>query len=214
MEDIRGDTGNPEEEKGKQAPPEAAPGGKTEAPKEEPTLTKTQAEEMVQNARIKLGWTAKALEERETALTAGEAAQEVWRKEQRDAELAAAGDDPEAVARVNRKWDLDNREAAISKREKESEANITAANEANLEIVCFTIAGKHGVKPEDLKEAAVEFGLKTEEQIESLAKRMPKVGAEPPKEPPKKPDSGKTMGGTPELTGRQKMVKGFEQEGK
>lgn len=212
MEDIRGNTGNPEEEEGKQAPPEAAPGGKTEVPKEEPTLTKTQAEGMVQKARIKGGWDAKALSNREAAVKAGEVAQEAWRKEQRDAELAAAGEDEEAVARVKRKWDLDDREAALKTSEATHAAEIKAANDAKLEITCFTIAGEHGVKPEDLKEAAIEFGLKTEEQIESLAKRMAK--GEPPKEPPKRPDSSRTMGGAPELTGRQKMVKGFEQEGK
>jgi len=165
-----------------------ASGDKPGTPEDEPTLTQAQADEIadkkVGDALRVAGRDAKALEKQRTAL-------EAWQKQKDEAELERYKDDPD-------KLDVIKERQALAKERAEHEAEIKAANDAKLEIACFRLGGQYGVKPEDLKEAAVEFGLKSGEQIESLAKRMAKgepSGETPPATPPLKPMSSKTMGG-------------------
>lgn len=216
MEDIRGSTENPAGEESEEAPPAVAPSGEAEAPEDNtPIYTKAQAKEMVQGARIKLGWTAKDLEERETALKAGEQTLKEWQDVKDTAEREAVKDDPEKLDVVKERQ-KNRADAAENRRVKaENEAANKAASDSNLAILCFTIGTKHKVSHEDLKEAAIKYNLTTEELIEDLAKRMAKGEATPP--PGKRPDRGKTRGATggpSDLSPEEKLKKGFAELGK
>lgn len=209
---------NPENtggEKGEKAPSALAQRGELGTPKEDPTLTEAQAEEMVQAARIKGGWDAKALEKRETALKAGEQSLKTWQDTKDAAEREAVKDDPEKLDVVVERQKLATREATLKTSEATHAADIKAANDGKLEMACFKIAGEHeGLKAEDLKEAAVRYKLTSVEDIEDLAKRMGKgepVDDKGKKLPVKRPDSGRTMGGGEDwrdLTPDQKLREG------
>lgn len=210
MEDPTKDPTNTGPGKGGESPPGPAQKEKPGTPEEKPTLTQSQADEMVQNARIKMGWDAKTLETRKGELDAQAESLKGWQDAKDAAEREAVKDDPEKLDVVVERQKLAAREATLKASEATHAADIKAANDGKLEIACFTIGTEHGVKPEDLKEAAIKYNLTSKELVEDLAKRMAS-GEAPPKTPGKRPDSGRTLGGGEDwrdLTPDQKLREG------
>jgi hypothetical protein len=133
------------------------------------------------------------LDAREESVKARLARIEEWERQQDTAELAEAQKDPDkmrayrdkqadktrAKTMDERETDLKKREGALSKREAEAQAKVTAAEEAMLGMTIYEIAARHDLNPEDLKAGVKDLNLKTVEQAESLAKRMT-TGKRPP----------------------------------
>jgi len=201
-ENLKGTSGKSQDSsKGEQGTSEQTP----------ETFTKAQVDKIKSDALAEVGRTAKALEEREDKIAQ-------WKKEQEAAQEEAARDDPVALKQLRQKQKLDAQEADFNKlkadHEKwwgERQAEVEEVKTTKFEIAVFNIAQKNGVDASTLKDAAVEFNLTTEEQIESLAKRLAK--GEPTKS--MKLDSGKTTGGGKDLSslsGRELIEKGLEKK--
>ena len=201
-ENLKGTSGKSQDSsKGEQGTSEQTP----------ETFTKAQVDKIKSDALAEVGRTAKALEEREDKIAQ-------WKKEQEAAQEEAARDDPVALKQLRQKQKLDAQEANFNKlkadHEKwwgERQAEVEEVKTTKFEIAVFNIAQKNGVDASTLKDAAVEFNLTTEEQIESLAKRLAK--GEPTKS--MKLDSGKTTGGGKDLSslsGRELIEKGLEKK--
>ena len=200
---------------------EAPPGGSEETTPKKEAKTHTDAEvnKAVQVALTKAGRDDKLLTDKEAALNAQQEAINARQAEideaerQRDAaELAAAKGDPELlrvyqdkqvqkreVAGITtQKGDLKKEREALDRDKAEHEAEIKAARETMLEVKVWQIATKYKVDPVALK----NLNLPTAEQIEEVAKVMPKLGeAEATEE--LTPDSNVTSGGQGEPTQEQ-----------
>ena len=200
---------------------EAPPGGSEETTpkKEAKTHTEKDVEKAVQIALTKAGRDDKKLTDKEAALNARQEAINAKQAEideaerQRDAaELAAAKGDPELLKVYQDKQvqkrevagitaqtaDLKRQQAEIDRQKAENEAEVTAARETMLEIKVFQIATKYKVDPVALK----NLNLPTAEQIEEVAKVMPKLSEAEATEP-LTPDSNVTSGGQGEPTQEQ-----------
>jgi len=208
-ENLKGTSGKSQDSsKGEQGTSEQTP----------ETFTKAQVDKIKSDALAEVGRTAKALEEREKAIKSQTDEIAQWKKEQEAAQEEAARDDPVALKQLRQKQKLDAQEADFNKlkadHEKwwgERQAEVEEVKTTKFEIAVFNIAQKNGADASTLKDAAVEFNLTTEEQIESLAKRLAK--GEPTKS--MKLDSGKTTGGGKDLSslsGRELIEKGLEKK--
>lgn len=180
-----------------------------------PQYTQAQVDKMLNDDRAARGRTDADFKKREDAVKEGEGRLSAWEKQKREddlaQELAQASDDPEKQKKIRekheRKWRLDDRERELNERdtklkasEDQHKAEIETANEAKLEQLCFKLQSKYGVDPALLKEKVIKFKLKTEEDIEDLAKSMAKGKTgddDGDGKKSKKPlDSGKTTGET------------------
>lgn len=201
---------------------EAPPGGSEEnTPKKEAkTHTEAEVNKAVQVALTKAGRDDKTLSNQKADLDARQEAINARQVEideaerQRDAsELVAAKGDPELlrvyqdkqsqkreVAGITtQKADIKRQQAELDRSKAEHEAEITAARDTMLEVKVWQIATKYKVDPVALK----NLNLPTVEQIEEVAKVMPKQPgeAETPEEP-LTPDSGVTSGNRESLKGK------------
>ena len=153
----------------------ASEGSEGTTPKPE-VYTKAQLDEAIQKDRIQRGRDAKTLEQRVNDIKAREGAIAKWQADRDAAELAEAQKDPDKLAAYQqkqadrqRRTSLDEREAAIAKREAEHEAEITAAREAQKEIVIWQIASAKNIDPMRLKTLSEKLSIEGKERLEVLA---------------------------------------------
>lgn len=193
----------------------------TSEPKPETYTKETQAK-AVSDALATAGREAKSLETRgkdlnarEEAIKAERAKITQWQKERDDVELESVRDDPEKLSLFQKTQalrekgeQLESDRATLEKDKLEHSARIQVAEQTEREIAIWEIAKEYGVDPMALK----ELNITDVEQLKRVAKAMG-TGKAPPKAPIT-PDSGMTEGGVPQLSPREKMVKGFEQEQK
>jgi len=88
---------------------------------------------------------------------------------------------------------LRQRQVELEKKALEQEEKLRYADEARTEMAIISIALESHLDIGELKEAAREFNLTTEEQVSKLAERLSS------KKLPPRGDSGKTVGGTPDF---------------
>jgi len=213
----QGDTLQPGE--GGQSSPEDTQGTSTDKAK---TYTEEDVNKAVNDALAQAGRDHKTLETRQAELDAqqesvktGLAKIEEWERQQDAAELAEAQRDPAKMrayqakqVEKNRAKSLDEREAALAKREQESNRReaehsekVKAAQEVTMGMKLYEIAARHNLNPEDLKKDMKDLNLTTEAQLETLAKRLSTTGQRPPEgetkggEKPTTPVSVPTTGG-------------------
>ena len=167
------------------------------------TFTKAEVEKMVSDKLAAAGRAAKALESKEKSIRDRESALAKWEAEREEALLeSVASEKPEEKITLKAfkdklradKQALTAQQEAFNKERAEWEGAITDAKQTRFESGINTLATKHGVSAEVLKSKATKFGITDMTAIEELAEVMPKkIVAE-------KPDSGKTTGGTSQLT--------------
>jgi len=197
--------------------------------KEAKTYTESEVKQRESDVLAAAGREAKTLADKEADLNARQEAINAKetkideQERQRDAaEFEAARGDPnlmkvyqdkqsqkrESAGIEAQKADIKRQQAEIDRSKAEHEAEIRAARDTMMEIKIFEIATKYKVDPVALK----NLNLPTVEQIEEVAKVMPKLppkGEGEPTEPPT-PDSNVTSGGQGEPTPEQleKMTMG------
>lgn len=112
------------------------------------------------------------------------------------AELEAAGDDPGELARIRKRQEADRSSGLLEDEldaERQSRAGDTEMLEAAEKIIradaILKAASGQKVNAKELADTAEKLGLTTPEQIETLAKSLPKL------DPTARVDSGVTTGG-------------------
>ena len=162
------------------------------------TFTREQVEESARKAKSDaLSEIGRYKKSADSAIKATQAVEERINrmlKEQEDAELEAARDEPDALRSIRAKQTARAKEADLTKRERELGDNKAEHEEALKAMVEFKkeqnaleIAIKHDVPFEKL----LKFTDGSKEAMEDLAKDLPKKG----ETKTLIPDSGKTIGG-------------------
>ena len=126
-----------------------------------------------------------------------------WGKDREEAEVAAAGDDKDALSRVRARQEQRETKAELAAVKKELDAEREKAKEASAqaqEIDRTTRAAEIAVRHNVDFNPLVKFTDGSVEAMEELAKNLPKKGEVIP---PLKSDSGKTTGG--EKTAEQRL---------
>jgi len=204
-----------------ETPGQASKGGEgTTSKKEAKTYTESEVEKIKSDALAAAGRldtdlaNKKAdLDARQEAINARQAEIDEQERQRDAAELAAAKGDPElmrvyqdkqsqkqASASIEaQKADIKRQQAEVDRSKAEHEAEIKAARETMLEVKIWQIATKHKVDPVALK----NLNLATAEQIEEVAKVMPKQPGEGETTEELSIDSGVTSGGQGEPTREQ-----------
>ena len=169
------------------------------------TYTKDQVEKLVSDRLAAAGRDAKALEEGRKAVEAGrarfEADQAAWQKQREAAEETALRDDPDAFQALQRKRDMERRDADLRKREETLTARSQEIAEREKVIqgtakerLASQIAAELGIEASPL----LKFTDGSEEAMRELASVLPKKGSNGASF---KPDSGGTAGGAKDLNG-------------
>jgi vacuolar-type H+-ATPase subunit I/STV1 len=179
--------------------PSAAQQGTPDSPR---TFTREQVTKQISDALARAGREAKALEAAKADITAREARLKAWEQEREDAELGDLTSDPaekltlkayREKLRADRQA-LNEQLSALDKEKAEWEAVIAETRAAIFGNTASTIAEKHGVSAEVLKDKAARLGISSLEALEELASVMPKKAAVTA------PDSGRTTGGSADLS--------------
>jgi len=185
--------------------------------KEPETFTKEQVEEAERKGKSDaLSEIGRYKTSAENAIKAAKAAGERldrMLKEQEDAELEAARDEPDKLtgirarqAQRQRDTDLEERERKLKESEDEHAEALKGVVESTKEQNAREIATRLNVDFEPL----VKFTDGSTEAMEELAKSLPKKG----EGTALKPDSGKTIGGGKDLSGMSPLAlarKGYEE---
>jgi len=172
------------------------------------TLTRTEAQRLIHNAETAVGSkmgrelkAAKAEADRVKAELESIKPQldELRRKQDEQDEEEAKGS-PESLRIYQKQKQLRDQEAQLRQRQVElekkaleQEEKLRYADEAKTEMAIISIALESHLDIGELKEAARELNLTTEEQVSKLAERLSS------KKLPPRGDSGKTVGGTPDF---------------
>ena len=169
------------------------------------TYTKDQVEKLVSDRLAAAGRDAKSLEEGRKAVETGrarfEADQAAWQKQREAAEETALRDDPDAFQALQRKREVERKEADLKSRKEALDARDQELAEREKVIqgtakerMASQIAAELGVEANPL----LKFTDGSEGAMRELASALPKKGTNGSSF---KPDSGKTAGGAKDLNG-------------
>ena len=141
-----------------------------------------------------------------------QAERERWQKDKDEAELESVRDDPDALKSLgerqrqrNEATKLATREKELDEREAKHKERLEKADKADVKERATEIATRHTVDVASL----IKFTDGSAEAMEELAQQLPKKG-EP--KPPLRTDTGRTIGGTGDLSGLSPTERKKERE--